>query len=342
MISSCVGMNGQPKVTGAAGETGLVPELLETGAGGHMRIAIVGAGGIGCIYGAALAKAGVDVAFIARGAHLAAMQADGLKIEGDRGETIVKPVRASDNPAGIGTVDYVIFCVKLWDVESAGEAIKPLVGPQTAVIPQQNGVDAHERLIPILGREAVLGGTAWVTGSIVAPGVIRQTGTYQRLIYGELDGTMSERGQRLAAACAAAGFDGEFEPNVLVPVWQKFLSIVPLSSVNSLTRAPLGVYREDPELWRLCEETLKETIAVGLAEGVPLPPDSFDKVAAQLRSMPPHHMTSMCNDLLRGNRIELPWFAGKVVELGRKHGIPTPTCNLLYAALKPHVNGKAV
>jgi len=306
-----------------------------------MRIAVIGAGGIGGIYGASLAKAGAEVIFVARGSHLAAMREQGLKIEGDRGEMHVHPAAVTDDPATIGIVDYVIFCVKLWDVESAGVQIKPLVGPGTAVIPQQNGVDAHERLIPILGREAVMAGTAWVTGSIVAPGVIRQTGTYQRLIFGELDGTMSQRGKALAEACAAAGFDGEFEPDVLVPVWEKFLGIVPLSSVNSLTRVPLGIYREDPELWALCEASLKETIAVGLAEGIALPPDSVDKVLGQLRSMPPHHMTSMCNDLLRGNRIELPWFAGKVVDLGRKHSIPTPSCNLLYAALKPHVNGKA-
>jgi 2-dehydropantoate 2-reductase len=307
-----------------------------------MRIAVVGAGGIGGIYGASLAKAGADVTFVARGAHLAAMQANGLRIEGDRGETHISPAQATDDPASIGPVHYVIFCVKLWDVESAGEAIRPLVGPETAVIPQQNGVDAHERLIPILGRAAVMGGTAWVTGSIVAPGVIRQTGTYQRLIFGELDGSMSARGQKLADLCAAAGFEGDFSPNVLVPIWEKFLGIVPLSSVNSLTRVPLGVYREDPELWKLCETSLGEAIAVGRAEGVALPSDSVDKVIAQMRSMPPHHMTSMCNDLLRGNRIELPWFAGKVVELGRKHAIPTPVCSLLYAALKPHMNGKPV
>ncbi|HZK89252.1 MAG TPA: 2-dehydropantoate 2-reductase [Stellaceae bacterium] len=307
-----------------------------------MRVAIVGAGGIGCIYGASLAKAGAEVVFLARGAHLAALRANGLRIEGGRGETHIDPVQATDDPASVGIVDYAIFCVKLWDVESAGAAIKPLVGRETAVIPQQNGVDAHERLIPILGREAVMGGTAWVTGSIVAPGVVRQTGAYQRLIFGELDGTMSARGQRLADLCAASGFDGEFEPDVLVPIWEKFLSIVPLSSVNSLTRAPLGIYCEDPELWALCEGTLRETIAVGRAEGIALPPDSFARVTRQLRSMPQHHMTSMCNDLLRGNRIELPWFAGKVVELGRKHGIATPTCNLLYAALKPHINGKPV
>ena len=271
-----------------------------------MRIAIIGAGGIGGIYGASLAKAGADVTFVARGAHLAAMRENGLRVEGDRGDTHIKPAQATDDPGSIGIVDYVIFCVKLWDVESAGQAIKLIVGPETAVIPQQNGVDAHERLIPILGHEAVMGGTAWVTGSIVAPGVIRQTGTYQRLIFGELDGRLSARGQRLAELCTAAGFDGEFGPDVLVPIWNKFIALVPLSGVNSLTRLPLGLYRADPDLWALCEATLRETVAVGRAEGIALAPDVVDEVTAQLRSMPDHHMTSMCNDLLRGNRLELP------------------------------------
>src|SRR5665213_1107628 len=226
-----------------------------------MRVAIVGAGGIGCIYGASLAKAGAEVVFLARGAHLAALRANGLRIEGGRGETHIDPVQATDDPASVGIVDYAIFCVKLWDVESAGAAIKPLVGRETAVIPQQNGVDAHERLIPILGRDAVMGGTAFVTGSIVAPGVIRQTGAYQTMTFGELDGTMSARGQRLAELCAAAGFEGVFSPDVMVPIWEKFVMLVPLSGVNSLIRLPLGVYRADPDLWALCEATLRETIA---------------------------------------------------------------------------------
>jgi 2-dehydropantoate 2-reductase len=305
-----------------------------------MRIAVIGTGGIGGPYGAALAKAGADVTFVARGAHLAAMQTNGLRIEGDRGETHVSPAQATDDPAGIGVVDYVLLCTKLWDVESAGAAVKPIVGPQTAVIPLQNGVDAHDRLIPILGREAVMGGTAWVTGSIVAPGVIRQTGAYQTMTFGELDGTMSARGQSLAELCAAAGFEGVFSPDVMVPIWEKFVMLVPLSGVNSLTRLPLGVYRADPDLWALCEATLRETIAVGRAEGVALPPDALDKGIALLRSMPPHHMTSMGNDLLRGNRMELRWFAGKVVELGRKHGVATPANGFIYAALKLYADGK--
>jgi 2-dehydropantoate 2-reductase len=304
-----------------------------------MRIAVIGAGGIGAIYGASLAKAGADVIFVARGAHLAAMREHGLKIEGDRGEMHVSPAQATDDPSSIGPVDVVLFCVKLWDVESAGAAIRPIVGPKTAVIPLQNGVDAHERLIPVLGREAVMGGTAFVTGSIIAPGVVRQTGAYQRMTFGELDGTISPRGKRLAELCAAAGFEGILSPDVLVPLWDKFTMLVPLANVNALTRAPLGKYRADPDSWSLVEGSVHETVAVGRAEGVNLAPDAADKAIALIRSMPDHHMTSMGNDLLRGNRLELPWFAGKVVELGRKHGVATPVNSLVYAALKLYANG---
>ena len=304
-----------------------------------MRIAVIGAGGIGAIYGASLAKAGADVTFVARGAHLAAMRERGLKIEGDRGEMHISPAQATDDPSDIGPVDIVLFCVKLWDVESAGAAIRPIIGPKTAVIPLQNGVDAHERLIPVLGREAVMGGTAFVTGSIVAPGIVRQTGTYQRMTFGELDGTISPRGKRLAELCAAAGFDGVLSPDVLVPLWDKFTMLVPLANVNALTRAPLGKYRADPDTWSLVLGSVHETVAVGRAEGINLAPDAADKAIALIRSMPDHHMTSMGNDLLRGSRLELPWFAGKVVELGRKHGVPTPVNSVVYAALKLYANG---
>jgi 2-dehydropantoate 2-reductase len=304
-----------------------------------MRIAVIGAGGIGGIYGAALAQAGADVTFVARGAHLAAMLENGLRIEGDRGETYIQPAQATADTAGIGVVDYVLLCVKLWDVESAGEQIRPIVGPQTSVVPLQNGVDAADRLIPILGREVLMGGSAFVTGSIVAPGVIRQTGTYHRMTFGELDGGVSARGERLRDLCASAGLDGVLSPDIRVPLWEKFVVVVPLSGLNALTRVPLGKYRDDPDLFALLEASLRETVAVGLAEGVRLAPDTADRSISMIRAMPPYHMTSMGNDLLAGNRLELPWFAGKVVELGRLHGIPTPVNGLIYAALKLYVNG---
>jgi 2-dehydropantoate 2-reductase len=307
-----------------------------------MRIAVIGTGGIGAPYGASLAKAGADVTFVARGAHLAAMRENGLRVEGDRGETHIRPAQATDDIAGIGTVDFVLSCVKLWDVEQAAEQIRPIVGPHTAVIPLQNGIDAAERMIRILGDEPVMGGMAFVTGTIVAPGVVRQTGTYQQMTFGELDGQISERGERLRDLCEAAGFEGVLSPDIMVPVWLKFLLLVPLSGLNALTRLPLGKWREDPDLVNLYEAALRETVEVGRAERVRLPPDCAEKTVAMMRSMPPHHTTSMGNDLLRGNRLELPWFAGKVAELGRRHGIPTPVNGFIYAALKPYVNGAPV
>jgi 2-dehydropantoate 2-reductase len=304
-----------------------------------MRIAVVGAGGIGGPFGASLAKAGADVTFVARGAHLAAMRANGLRVEGDRGETHIWPTQATDDIASIGTVDFVLLCVKLWDVESAGRQIGAIVGPKTATVPLQNGVDAADRLIPILGHQAVMGGTAFVTGNIAAPGVIRQTGTYQRMTFGELDGRLSERGQRLRELCETAGFEGVLSPDVRIPIWEKFLLLVPLSGLHALTRVPLGRWRGDSDLLALYEAALRETVAVGLAQGVQLPPDCIERTLEMMWSMPAHHTTSMGNDLARGNRLELPWFAGKVVELGRRHDIPTPVNGFIYAALKPHIKG---
>ena len=304
-----------------------------------MRIAVIGTGGIGGPYGASLAKAGAEVTFVARGAHLAAIRENGLRIEGDRGETHIRPARATADIAGIGVVDFVLCCVKLWDLEAVAGEIRAIVGPETAVIPLQNGIDAAERLIPILGPRAVMGGMAFVTGTIAAPGVIRQTGTYQEMTFGELDGRISERGRRLRDLCAAAGFEGVLSPDIMVPVWQKFILLVPLSGLHALTRLPLGKWRDDPDLMALYQQALNETVAVGLAEGVRLPSDSAERALSLMRSMPPHHTTSMGNDLLRGARLELPWFAGKVVELGRRHRLPTPINGFIYAALKPYANG---
>jgi 2-dehydropantoate 2-reductase len=304
-----------------------------------MRIAVIGAGGIGGPYGASLAKAGADVTFVARGAHLAAMRQNGLRIEGDRGETHIWPAQATDDIRSIGPVDFVLSCVKLWDLERVAQQTRAIIGPHTAVIPLQNGVDAAERMVRILGREPMMGGMAFVTGTIASPGVIRQTGAYQQMTFGELDGTMSERDNRLRDLCKTAGFEGVLSPDVMVPIWEKFILLVPLSGLNALTRLPLGKWRADSDLVALYEAALRETVAVGRAEGVGLPPEIIDKTLAMMRSMPPHHTTSMGNDLLRGNRIELPWFAGKVVELGRHHKIPTPVNGFIYATLKPYMNG---
>jgi 2-dehydropantoate 2-reductase len=304
-----------------------------------MRIAVIGAGGVGGAFGAALAKAGGDVTFVARGAHLAAMRSNGLRVLGPRGDVHLSPTQATDKPASIGPVDLVLFCVKLWDVESAGAAIRPIVGSNTAVIPLQNGIDASERLIPILGKAAVMGGVAQISGTISEPGVIHQTGTFMRLIFGELDGRPSQRGAAFYALCQSAGFDAVNSNAILTALWEKFVLLATNSAIVALTRLPIGKLRDDPDVLSLFEKGTAEVAAVGRASGVDLPQDIVAKTLQSMRNAPPDLMPSMAVDLLRGNRLELPWLAGKVVALGRKLGVPTPTHDVMYAALKLYSNG---
>ena len=304
-----------------------------------MRIAVVGAGGVGGGFGAALAKAGADVVFIARGAHLAAMKSEGLKVLGGRGETHLVPTRATDDPAEIGKVDIVLFCVKLWDVESAGLQIRPLIGPDTAVIPLQNGIDAAERLIPILGPNAVMGGVAQISASIVAPGRIQQVGTFMRMIFGELDGKRRKRGEDFLALCLKAGFDATLSEQILTELWMKFILLASNASVMALARQPIGKLRDDPDLRPIFIDAYREAIDVGRARGVTLPADALEKILDFTSHVPPAMKASMALDLDRGNRLELPWLGGKVVELGRQLKIPTPVHGVMYAVLKPYIMG---
>ncbi len=304
-----------------------------------MRIAVVGAGGVGGGYGAALAHAGADVTFIARGAHLAAMKSEGLKVESQRGDTHLRPTQATDDPKTVGPVDVVLFCVKLWDVESAGEQVKPMVGPNTAVIPLQNGIDASERLVPILGKNAVMGGVANISATIAAPGVIRQTGMVLRMVFGEFDGTRSPRAEAFEAMCRKAGIDGVLSSNILGELWMKFILLASNASMMAVTRLPIGKLRDDPDIAALFPAAYQEVVDVGRARGVKLPDDAVEQTLNFNRNAPPQLMASMAVDLLRGNRIELPWLSGKVVELGRQLGVPTPVHTLLYATLKPYILG---
>lgn len=304
-----------------------------------MRIAVIGAGGVGGAFGAALAKAGADVTFVARGAHLAAMRQHGLKIVSPRGDFHLLPTQATDDPASIGKFDFVLFCVKLWDVESAGEAIRPLVGPGTAVIPLQNGVDAAERLLPILGEEAVMGGVAQISATIAEPGVIRQTGTFMRLIFGELKGGRSARGDAFLAMCKQAGFDATHSDKIMTELWMKFILLATNAGITAATRRPIGQLRDDPDIAPLFPAAAAEVAAIGRARGIALPDDAIEKSVAWTQSSPPNMMASMAHDLIRGNRIELPWLNGKVVAMGKELGIPTPVNSFLYAILKPHIAG---
>jgi 2-dehydropantoate 2-reductase len=308
-----------------------------------MRIAVIGAGGIGAPLGASLVSAGEDVCFVARGAHLAAIRANGLQVEGDRGESLVRPAQATDDPGAVGPVDLVLFCVKLWDVETAGNHIQPLIGRDTVVIPLQNGIDASERLLPILGAAHVLGGVALVSGSIIAPGVVRQTGTHHGIIFGELNGQMTPRVERIRDICRAAEIDAVLSDDIHRARWQKFVGLVGASGLCALTRRPIGEVRDDPDIAPLLDDAMQEVVDVGRARGVQFAADVLEIVrATMIRPVPPHGMPSMAVDLRAGNRLELPWLAGKVVQLGKEHGIPTPVNRVIYAALKPYVNGPPV
>jgi 2-dehydropantoate 2-reductase len=306
-----------------------------------MRIAIVGAGGVGGGFGAALAKAGADVNFIARGLHLAAMKGEGLKVLGPRGDVHLVATKATDTPAEIGTVDFVLFCVKLWDVESAGEAIKPLIGPRTAVIPLQNGIDAAERLIPILGSDAVMGGVAQISASITAPGTIQQVGTFMRMIFGELEGNKSQRAGELLALCQQAGFDAVLSEKILTDLWMKFIMLATNASITALARQPIGKLRDDPDIRPVFIAAHQEVIDVGRAKGITLPADALARILEFNDQATPTVKASMALDLERGHRLELPWLGGKVVALGRALGVPTPTHAVMYAMLKPYAMGAA-
>jgi 2-dehydropantoate 2-reductase len=236
-------------------------------------------------------------------------------------------------------VDVVLFCVKLWDVESAGTAIKSLIGPNTAVIPLQNGIDAADRLIPILGRDTVMGGVAQISATIDQPGVIRQTGTFMKIIFGELDGRTSERGAAFQSMCQKADFDVAITDAIQTALWEKFVLMAVNSSVVSLIRLPFGKLREHEDVMALFSASFAEVIAVGRALGVRLPSDLQARLEKAVRNFPPAMKPSMTVDLERGNRLELPWLGGKVVALGKELGMPTPVFSVMYAALKPYANG---
>lgn len=305
-----------------------------------MRIAIIGAGGVGGYFGAKLAHAGEDVTFVARGAHLAAMREHGLKVLSANGDLLVSPVQATDAPASLGPMDLVMIATKLWATDESIETARPLVGPASAILSFQNGVEAEDKLIAAFGRERVLGGVANIAALIEAPGVIRHNGTMALLQFGELDGKRSARIEALEAACKRAGVDCRVPDDILQAIWEKFVFLASLSAMTTLTRLPLGPLRADPDTRALFRQLADEVVSVGRAKGVPLGDGTTDAMLARLDSLPGGMVASMQGDLLRGNRLELPWLSGGVVTLGRAQGVPTPAHAFVYTALKLYADGR--
>ena len=306
-----------------------------------MRIAVMAAGAVGGYFGARLKAAGHEVVFFARGAHLAAIRKDGLKLESPLGDLHVKDVQATDDPAGIAPVDLVLFAVKLWDTERAAEQLRPLVASHTRVITLQNGVDSVERLTPILGDAAVIGGSTYVVTVIAAPGVIRHTSPFARIRCGRLDGQPDSVLAGYVEQVRAAGIDITLSDRMRTELWKKFVLLSGTSGITASTRQSLGPIRADPEVRALFFKLMGEAMAVGKAAGVAFPPDFAEELERSVEAFPPTMRASMAHDLERGNRLELDWLAGKVVALGRALGVPTPANDAVYAMLKLHRMGRA-
>ena len=300
-----------------------------------MRIAIFGAGGAGGYFGGKLAKAGEDVVFIARGEHLRAIREHGLHIDSVEGSFTVAPARATDDPAQMGPADVVIVGVKAWQVSEAAEAMRPLVGPQTFVVPLQNGVEAPSQLVAVLGEERVLGGLSKVFSFIVAPGRIRHLGGPSQITFGELDNRRSGRAERLREVLTRAGIIAEIPPDIHAALWEKFLFIVPLGSVGAVTRVPLGVTRALPETRGMLTQGMGEIEAVARARNLPLPPDIVATTMAFVDTLPRDGTMSLQRDIAAGRPSELEAWNGAVVRLGRQAGVPTPLNEFLYHSLLP-------
>ena len=305
-----------------------------------MRVLVVGAGGVGGFFGARLARAGVAVTFLARGPHLDAIQRDGLRVRSvTDGEWTVK-VDATGDPRGLAPADVVLFCVKSFDTETAAAAILPAIGPETAVVSLQNGVDNEDALARALGPGHAVGGVAWVFAAIEAPGVIvhRLGG---RLAFGELDRRSSPRLERLRAAFTSAGVAAEVPTDITRVLWEKYLLICAQAGMTALTRAPIGVIRSVPESWRMYRRLVEELAALAQASGVHLAPDVVDSVVRDASALDPAVYSSLHHDLTQGRRLELEALHGHAVRLGERLGVPTPMLFAVYAALRPHADGAA-
>lgn len=308
-----------------------------------MHVAVMGSGGLGGYFGARLAAADTSVTVIARGDHLAAMRAKGLRVRSEElGDVLIRPVAATDTPAEIGPEDCVLFTVKLYDTESAAHAIRPLIGPETGVVTLQNGVESVDMLARMLGREHVIGGAAYIPSAIAEPGVIRHTGRPARVVFGELNGKRSARIEALLAAFTAAGVEARVSDRIEEEIWQKFIPLAAWSGVSALTRCPLGPVRDDPDTRALLVAAIDEVVAVICAKGIALPADAMNQGRTLLlETAPDGARASMLEDLERGKPLELPWFSGTVVRLGKELGVPTPTHAFIATALKPHIDGGA-
>ncbi len=301
--------------------------------------AVFGSGGVGGYFGACLARAGYATTFIARGEHLQAMRRSGLQIESPQEQFAITPCVATDQPEAVGPVNFVLFTVKLWDTRVAGAACLPLLGPDTAVVSFQNGVDSEQVLSEVLGREAVMGGVAEISATLAGPGRVQRFSPFARLRVGELDGNATPRAQQLVTALEQAGVEVSMEADIQRAVWKKFMFLTGLSAITALTRKSIGPLREDADTRGLLIDIMTEVLRVAQAQKIPLSEADLQAYLKFIDTLPVQMRASMAVDLERGNRLELDGLSGAVVRLGGQSGIAVPANRFVCTALKLSAGG---
>jgi 2-dehydropantoate 2-reductase len=304
-----------------------------------MRIAVIGAGGTGGYFGGLLARAGQDVTFIARGAHLEALRTRGLTLESRLAGTFTVPVQATDDPREVGPVDLVLFCVKTYDTDTAARSIRPLIHPDTMLLSLQNGIGNDERIARVAGHTSRVGVVAYVVSAIKAPGVIAQMAGPGKIILGELSGGTSQRTEQLHDVLHRAGITTEVHPDIQAILWQKFLFICAFSGVTAVSRLPIETILADPVSHELFRGTSEEVEGGARAGGIDLPKDCVEQALTTVATTEPWARGSLYHDLAGGRRLELESLNGEVVRRGREHDIETPLNFAIYAALRPYVDG---
>ena len=301
-----------------------------------MKIAVVGAGGVGGYFGGRLAEAGIDTTFIARGAALAALRSRGLRVDSVAGDFVLEHVNVTDDPSSTGKVDAILMSVKTWQVEEAARAVLPMIGAETVVVPLENGIDAPDVLANIVGREHVAGGLCAIVSYIVEPGHIKHAAFDPMVMFGELDHRRSERLERLRDAFASArGVSASIPPDIHHSMWTKFLFIATFSGIGAITRVPVGAWRDVPEVRAIAEQSLREIVTLARARGVELGDDAVAKTLARYDAMTPESTASMQRDIIDGRRSELEGQLGAIVRLARESGVAVPVTSFIYGCLLP-------
>lgn len=300
-----------------------------------MRIAVIGVGGVGGYFGGRLAQAGNEVTFIARGATLHALRERGLRVDSILGDFVVSPVNATDDPRTVGPVDAILMAVKAWQIPEAAAQIAPMLGPETMVVPLENGIDAPDVLSEIVGAEHVVGGLCAIVSFMVAPGHIRHAAAEPMVMFGELDHRRSDRVEHLRAAFAQAGVNVEVPPDIRRSMWTKFLFIATLSGIGALTRVPVGVWRAQQEIRAMADQSLREVLSLATAKGVDLGEDAIARTWQRYDGLAPESTSSMQRDIMEGKPSELDAQLGAIVRFARESGVEVPVTSMIYHALLP-------